>query len=52
MKTVTDKRTVMVKKPKKVYTITVRKQLVMRPNYKLVKKTELVKTMAMRPMTK
>ena len=43
MKTVTDRRTIMVKKPQKVTKVIVRRQKVMRPRYRLVRKTESVK---------
>lgn len=42
----------MVKRPKKMITITVTKKMVMRPKYRLVKRTEWVKKTEMRPTTK
>jgi len=51
-KTITAKETVMVKRPKKMITVTVTKQMVMRPKYRLVKRTEMVKKTEMRPTKK
>lgn len=51
-KTVSMMETVMVKRPKKMIKVTVEKKKVMRPRYKLVKRTEMVKKTEMRPTKK